>query len=180
MEKIIFLDIDGVVNDNSCESFLTSCVKILNNLVVKEKAKVVLISSWQGTGTKARRKRVLEILNESGIKVDDFIDPNLEGNLGDISLPSRVIGIVDYLKKNNDCNYVILDDEFHNDYKLLCLNHFKTHMYKGLQRNDLNLIAFKSVNLSILNRVDYHYRQLGDYEKATNNLIKVLRKIAAK
>ena len=49
----------------------------------------------------------------------DFINPNFEGNLGDIKLPSRLLGIVDYLKNNEITNYVVLDDEYHNDYKLI-------------------------------------------------------------
>lgn len=82
-------------------------------------AKVVIISSWQMNGTEARRKALKHQIEGLCIYNIDFINPNFEWNLGDIKLPSRLLGIVDYLKNNEITNYVVLDDEYHNDYKLI-------------------------------------------------------------
>lgn len=43
-ENIIFLDIDGVLND-SCSEFLSESIEVLNLLVQMYNAKVVMISS---------------------------------------------------------------------------------------------------------------------------------------
>ena len=125
MKNIIFLDIDGVLNDN-CSEFLSESVEVLKLLVQIYNAKVVMISSWQMNGIETRRKALKYQFEKLSIYNIDFIGPNFRGGLGDIKLPSHLLGIVDYLKKNEITNYVILDDDYHNDYKLICLNHFKT------------------------------------------------------
>lgn len=175
MENIIFLDIDGVLNDNNC-LFLKESVETLKLLIKRYNAKVVIISSWQMNGTEARRKRIKKQFEELCIYNIDFIDPNLEGNLGDIKLPPRLLGIVDYLKNNKVENYVILDDDYHNDYKLICLNYYKTKSFKGLDYKDLSKIILKPTNLNNFQHIKYQYRQLGNYEVLTNNLIRVLKK----
>lgn len=175
MKNIIFLDIDGVLNDNYSE-FLSESIEALKLLVQVYDAKVVIISSWQMNGTKVRRKALKSQFEEFGIYDIDFIDPNFEGSLSDIKLPSRLLGIVDYLKNNEIANYVILDDEFHNDYKLVCLNHFMTMSFKGLTFRDLSKIALNPVNLNNFKHINYQHRQLTNYENVTNSLIKVLRK----
>ena len=179
MDKIIFLDIDGVLNDNSSD-FVDSCVESVKELLSKNDAKVVMITSLQGNGTSKRRNRLSKKLNEVGIKVDDYIDPNFDGNLCGISIPSRVLGIIDYLKNNSDVSYVILDDEFHNDYKMSGLNYYKTHTWYGFQRKEIDRITFMKVNLNILSNFKYEYRELGAYEKATNDVIRILKKVLEK
>ena len=84
-----------------------------------------------------------------------------------------MLGIVDYLKKHPKFSYVILDDKYHNDYKLICLNHYKTMPYKGLTYKDLPKITFKPVKLNNFKDINYEYRELGEYELVTNKLIKV-------
>ena len=56
-------------------------------------AKVVIISSWQMNGTEARRKALKHQIEGLCIYNIDFINPNFEGNLGDIKLPSRLLGM---------------------------------------------------------------------------------------
>lgn len=180
MENIIFLDIDGVLNDNGDNNFNLESVNVVKRLVEENSAKVVVISSWQGFGTKRRRNKTEEKLNSVGIDVYDFIDPNLEGDICDMSLSYRCVGIVDYLKKNSLCNYIILDDEFHNDYRLMCFNYFKPSKWVGLKEKDYDKLYFKKVNLNILNKVNYHYRELGAYEKSINNLVLTLKNIVEK
>ena len=131
-------------------------------------------------GNKSRRKRITKMLEHYNINITDFINPNFEGNMCGIEIPSRVIGIVDYLKKFNNYNYVILDDEYHNDYKLLCLNYYKTNPNKELKIKDISKINFKPVNLNNFKYVNYYYRELGDAEKIQNDLIIVLKKVYLK
>ena len=94
-----------------------------------------------------------------------------------MNIPDRVLGIIDYLKNNEVSSYVIIDDDYHNDYKLLCLNHYRPFPLKGLTYKDLSKISFKKVNLNNFEYINYKYRKLGAYEQVTNGLIKDLKKI---
>lgn len=181
MKNIIFLDIDGVLN-NIQVRFNKESVNVVKELIRKYSAKIVMISSWQRNGVKSRRKWIQQQFENLGIYDIDFINPNFEGNLcfkdslSRIKIDSRLLGIVNYLQNEGECNYVILDDEYHNDYKLICLNHYRTITFKGLTYKDLPKITFKPVNLNNFKYINYKYRQLGKYELVTNNLIKVLKR----
>ena len=174
--KIIFLDIDGVLNDIRVK-FKEESVNVVKELIKIYNAKVVMITSWQLNGTINRRKYIANRLEEQGIYDVDFIEPNFEGSFLNIDVPDRVLGIIDYLKNNDVSSYVILDDDYHNDYKLLCLNHYRPFPLKGLTYKDLSKISFKKVNLNNFEYINYKYRKLGAYEQVTNGLIKVLKKI---
>lgn len=181
MENIIFLDIDGVLN-NIRVKFNEESVNVVKELIQRYNAKVIMITSWQMNGTKARRKWIQQQFEKLNIYDIEFIDPNFKGKLCfkgssyHIEIDSRLLGIINYLQNNGECNYVILDDDYHNDYKLLCLNHYKTMPLKGLTYKDLPKITFKPVNLNNFKYIDYQYKQLGEYELVTNNLVKVLKK----
>lgn len=178
MEKVVFLDIDGVLNNNFGEyQFLSCCVESVKRIIKDNEAKVVIISSLQGSGTIVKRKRLEDKLNRIGIEIHDFIDPNFVGDINGIFLPSRLLGIIDYLKYNKGCNYVILDDDYHNEYSFLGLNCFECDMWTGLQYESSKAVCFEKFDDVILNNINYCYRELGDYEKVTNDLIKVLKQI---
>lgn len=176
MKNIIFLDIDGVLN-NIRVKFNEESVNVVKELIKIYNAKVVMITSWQLNGTINRRKNIANRLEEQGIYDVDFIEPNFKGDFLNIEVPDRVLGIIDYLKNHDVSSYVILDDDYHNDYKLLCLNHYRTLPLKGLTYKDLSKISFKKVNLNNFEYVNYDYRKLDEYEQVTNDLIKVLKKI---
>ena len=125
MDKIIFLDIDGVLNDNTVNGYLERCVNCLKSLIDRTNSKVVIISSLQGSGTIEKRRRLSEKLNSVGINVNDYIDPNFKGDLNGVSLSNRVIGIIDYLKKYQESSFVIIDDEFQEEYNVLGLNSYR-------------------------------------------------------
>ena len=127
--KIIFLDIDGVLNDIRVK-FKEESVNVVKELIKIYNAKVVMITSWQLNGTINRRKYIVNRLEEQGIYDVDFIEPNFEGIFLNIDVPDRVLGIIDYLNNNHVSSYVILDDDYHNDYKLLCLNHYRSFPLK--------------------------------------------------
>lgn len=173
--NVIFLDIDGVLNDNITNYSLTSinCLKLLQDSF---NSKIVIISSQQGNGTTSKRRKITEQLSNYGIRNIDFIDPNFEGYFLNFKVPSRILGIVHYLKTTPIDNYVILDDDYQNDYKIIQLNHFKTKAFKGLTPKDLKKISLKPVNLNNFKYVYYNYRQLGEYELLTNTIIKILKK----
>lgn len=181
MENVLFLDIDGVLN-NIKVRFNEESVNVVKELIQRYNAKVVMITSWQTNGTEARRKWIKHQFEKLGIYDIDFIDPNFEGNLcfkdslSHIKIDSRLLGIINYLQNKDECNYVILDDDYHNDYKMLCLNHYRTMPLKGLTYKDLPKITFKLVNLNNFKYIKYQHRQLGQYELVTNKLIKVLKK----
>lgn len=179
MENIVFLDIDGVLNVDSNDLSLVS-IEVLKELVFKYNAKIVMITSRQGNGTENKRNKIRCLFENLGFNNIDFIDPNYEGNLFDIKLPARLLGIIDYLKKNPFSNYVILDDDYNNDYKIISLNGYRILPSKGLKNDDLNKITFKHVNLDNFKYINYQYRQLGEYELVTNNLIRVLKRIYEK
>lgn len=178
-ENIIFLDFDGVIcvitNDNKTEH-PGQQIKILRNIINKYNAKVVVISSWLGNGSAKNKRKINEFLSKYGITNIDFIDLNFEDSifLGK-NIPKRVIGIIDYLKKINNCNYIILDDEYHNDYKLLGLNYYKTNMWKGLTNKDVSKIHLKKANTKHLNNIEYHHRKLNIDEQKYYDMIKVLK-----
>lgn len=175
MDNIIFLDIDGVLNNNDSK-FSVENIITLRQLISFTNSKIVIISSRQGNGREYIRNKIRDEFKKLKIYNIDFIDPNFEGSLGNIKLPSRILGIVDYLKRHKTSNYIILDDEYSNDYKLMCLNYYKTSTFNGLTYSDLYKIKLKPVNLNNFKHVNYKYRKLGSYELATNNLIKTLKK----
>ena len=99
--KIIFLDIDGVLNDIRVkfkEESVTEnivCKPTDKELIKIYNAKVVMITSWQLNGTINRRKYIANRLEEQGIYDVDFIEPNFEGSFLNIDVPDRVLGIID-------------------------------------------------------------------------------------
>lgn len=185
MQNIIFLDIDGVLNDN-CAYFLLESVDVLKHLIKLYNAKIVMITSLQGNGTEKRRKRIRDKLKDFNIQNIDFIDPNFEGELyfdgyvKGFKMVPRLLGIINYLQNTGKCNYVILDDDYYFDYKFIKLNCYRPSPFDGLTYEDLPKIKFETVNLNDFKNIKYRYRQLGAYELATNNLVRVLKNIQEK
>ena len=177
MQNIIFLDIDGVLNDNINDKFNEESIHVLKTIINKNNAKLVIISSLQSNGTINKRNNIINIFYNLGITNLDFIDPNYVGTFLNIKISSRSLGIIDYLKNNNNIKYIILDDEYHNEYRLLGLNYYKTNKYKGLLNKDINNIELREPYTRVFKYINYKYRTLGQYELVTNKLIKILHKI---
>ena len=106
--KVIFLDIDGVLNTNSDREILDDKLKLLSELVSKTGADVVLSSSWRygwnqpklnQIGT--RIYRLKQLLKNNGIVIKDTIGLDL----------TKSMQIKNYLNTNLISNYVVLDDE---------------------------------------------------------------------
>ena len=138
--KVIFLDVDGVLNDQDLifEKFKTKEIEISKDklLLLKkiitsnDDTKVVLSSSWRiGLLRKDGKivadttyhKEFLELLKEYSIQIYD-ITP---------SMMSRPEEIKYYLDNNDIESYVILDDEDLNDE-----NQVKTDFFNGGLREE--------------------------------------------
>ena len=119
--KVIFLDIDGVLNTPSSESRCGEYIGIdddkverLKQIVEKTKAKIVLISTWKKYWRKEKKFKPLqdyfanyldEKLAKQGLKAIDKTKDKANGRY-----LSRGEGILEYVYRNNVENYIILDD----------------------------------------------------------------------
>lgn len=126
--KVIFLDIDGVLNTNSDREILNDKLKLLSELVSKTGADVVLSSSWRygwnqlklnQPGT--RIYRLKQLLKDNDIVIKDTIGLDL----------TKSIQIKNYINTNMTSNYVVLDDE-----PIDIANLVKTNGDVGLTQSD--------------------------------------------
>lgn len=135
--KIIFLDIDGVLN---CENSRSCCgeyrgiddkkAKNLAKIVEKTGAKIVLISTWKEGWYKIDKKYqdILANYLDKKMKKQGLIifDKTLDYSGGQYL--SRGEGILEYLSRAHAKNYVILDDlQFDYDGCGLTNNFVKTN-----------------------------------------------------
>ena len=155
--KIIFLDIDGVLN---CQNFLinryqevikfnSNCnikneklkhtkiqlmdidykkLRLLKEIIDITNSKIVIISSWKSLVTFSYIKQILIAL---GIPIIDVTNDNLF---------NRGEGIKRYLLENEITNYIIIDDEIFDDYDEILLSRLiKTNFYEeGLTEEHKN------------------------------------------
>ena len=144
--KVIFLDIDGVLNTPSSESRCGEYIgidddktKLLADIIKRTKAEIVLISTWKKYWRKEEKLKPLqdysatyldEKLKKFGIKAADKTKDKSEGKY-----LSRGEGILEYIERNKVENYVILDD-FQFDYDGLGLTDYliKTKQTEGLTK----------------------------------------------
>ena len=187
-DNIVFLDFDGVINKNSCiedKEVVPECLEVLLILIKKYNLKVVPIAGALsiGLGTAKTKKNITNRLNSYGIfDIDGFIETNYCGTFLDKKISSRTIGIVDYLIKRGEVNYIIIDHENQREYKMLNLNHLKTIPHVGLTMKDLNQFSLKKNTCYAFDKVDYKYKDFSNapYIVNSNNLIRVLKKVYQK
>lgn len=135
MRKVIFLDIDGVLNtsytkyrDEVLDDFrLDYLAKIVN----KTHAKIVLTSTWRYNISKNffslkaysnSTKKLIEALKERGLKISALL-PDTPNN-------RRAEDISEFIKKHKVTRFVILDDELFNyDSLKLSDNLLRTSFY---------------------------------------------------
>ena len=136
MKKVIFLDIDGVLNtsytkyrDDILDEFrLDYLAKIVN----KTRAKIVLTSTWRYNLSKSlfsfkaynnSTKKLIESLKERGLKISALL-PDTPNN-------RRAEDISEFIKKHKVTNFVILDDELFSYESLkLSNNLLRTSFYE--------------------------------------------------
>lgn len=120
--KIIFLDIDGVLNCHYLTigniivdggTLNTVLVEKLNTLIRETNAKVVISSSWRILNTQAE---IIDMLQSAGFQGEVI-------GMTPRSCNIRGVEIHDWLKSRNDVeNYIILDDD--SDMLLWQASHF--------------------------------------------------------
>ena len=136
MKKVIFLDIDGVLNtsytkyrDEVLDDFrLDYLAKIVN----KTRAKIVLTSTWRYNLSKRffsfkaynnSTKKLIELLKERGLKISALL-PDTPNN-------RRAEDISEFIKKHKVTHFVILDDELFNYDSLKLSEHLlRTSFYE--------------------------------------------------
>lgn len=119
--RVIFLDIDGVLNtlssEERCGEYIgidDDKVKRLSDIVKRTNAEIVLISTWKKYWRKEEKLKQLqdytaryldEKLAKFGLKAVDKIRDKTDG----VYL-SRGEGMLEYIDRNNVKSFVILDD----------------------------------------------------------------------
>ena len=154
--KVIFLDIDGVLNGEGtrarCCGYMgidNDKAKRLADIVKATGAKVVLISTWKQTWRKTEKKYqgfLANYLDRKMKEVGVSIYDKTRDTDGKIYF-SRGEGILDYLNREKVENYVILDDG-QADYDSCGLtdNYVKTNFYTGALTDELAQKAIKILN----------------------------------
>lgn len=149
--KVIFLDIDGVLNTPSSESRCGEYTGIdddkverLKKIVEKTKAEIVLISTWKKYWRKEKKFKPLqdysanyldEKLAKQGLKAIDKTKDKANGRY-----LSRGESILEYVYRNNVENYIILDDcQFDYDGCGLTDNYVKTNQIEGLSEQQVKV-----------------------------------------
>jgi len=135
--KVIFLDVDGVLNsvkDKFSQTLETSShLMLLGELVQRTNAEIVLSSSWRGVPS---LRRVLD---------DKLHEVNVVIASVTRSLPgTRGVEIKDWLTDKNVDSFVILDDDDDMD-EMTNTNLVLVNANNGLQRKDIEK-ALKILN----------------------------------
>lgn len=146
--KIIFLDIDGVLN---CKTSRSRCGKYIgiddDKLSLLKKvaeacgAGIVLVSTWKNNWQKSEKEKFKQDdlahyldkkFKKHGLQVYDKTSDSLDGVYF-----SRGESILDYIRRNNVTGHVILDDmQFDYDGCGLTDNFVKTNIAVGLTQKD--------------------------------------------
>lgn len=120
--KVIFLDIDGVLNYRTCKARCPNCstligiedsrVERLAKIVKATNAELVLTSTWKLNWINEEDEQGIYLdrqLAKHGLHIIDFTEDDGW---------NRWFGIKDYLDRFSKCieSYVILDDEIFQDY----------------------------------------------------------------
>ena len=149
--KIVFLDIDGVLNTPSSKSRCGGYIGIdndkverLKKIIDKTKAEIVLISTWKKHWYKEERLKLSQ----------DYIADYLDAKLAKYNLKatdktvekfegqylSRGEGIIEYIYRKNVENYIILDDcQFDYDGCNLTDKFIKINQSEGLSEKQVNV-----------------------------------------
>lgn len=139
MNRLIFLDIDGVLNGENyynriidegvdlsdiLNNFDKNAIKILYRIVETTKAKIVISSTWRF------QENIKEILVDVGFNLDDIVGstPRLRTSRG-YEIQKWLMDNKD--KLDNDLTYVIFDDDSDMLDEQLC-NFIKTSRWTGL------------------------------------------------
>lgn len=136
--KVVFLDVDGVLNSRESiqrdgpHSMDSGMLNNLKTLIDQTGATIIISSTWRLDSD--NHAELLEKLSDFGLK-SHGVTPDLEGQfLGD-----RTMEISSWLKQNNVTNWVALDDlPLHRLDENLMDGHFvHTNPHLGFTKEDL-------------------------------------------
>ena len=106
--KVIFLDIDGVLNTNSNKEILNDKLKLLSELVSKTGADVVLSSSWRNWWNHPKINTPDSFITKWK---KQFLDNNISITLTtELECPKN-ISIEKFITQHNVKCFVVLDDQ---------------------------------------------------------------------
>lgn len=120
--KVIFLDIDGVLNYRTCKARCPNCqsligiedsrVERLAKIVEATNAELVLTSTWKLNWMNEEDEQGIYLAKQLAKYRLHIIDSTKDDGW------NRWSGIKDYLDKHSKCieSYIILDDEIFQDY----------------------------------------------------------------
>ena len=120
--KVIFLDVDGVINDAVTEDrtpdgFIGLCTAMIVNLarvVEKTDAKIVLVSTWKSEWDELEENRTPDgAYLDKRLKEHDIVISDKTAD----RVSDRGNGIVTWLKNHPEVkNWIVLDDDVFFDY----------------------------------------------------------------
>ena len=136
--KIIFLDVDGVLNSIDSEDHLHgfigldySGIKLLKEIVDATEAKIVLVSTWKLAWHKDNKSRQdsLAAYLDQRLAEEGLVIMDKTGG----SIAERGHGIIDWLSEHPTDSWIVLDDEIFEDYEECgIMPHLvKTSFYNG-------------------------------------------------
>jgi len=149
--KIIFLDIDGVLNYKDSKSRIYSFigidnkrVKLLKKIISMTNAKIVLCSSWKDDWSLNKEEQTehgnyldRKLRNEGLYILDKTKDNNSD----------RGHGIHKWINSRNVTNWIVLDDEIFDDYDEEIIKHLvKSSFYEDGLNEKLVDEAIKLLN----------------------------------
>lgn len=135
--KVIFLDVDGVLNSIDSEDRFSYCIgldysgiKLLREIVDATDAEIVLVSTWKLSWDKdgSRPDTLGEYLDDRLAEERLTIMDKTGGNMDE-----RGHGIIDWLSEHPTDSWIVLDDEIFEDYEECgIMPHLvKTNFYDG-------------------------------------------------
>ena len=125
--NIIFLDVDGVLNDSFSQRFDEKRINIINHIIEKSNFKIVVSSTLRNNPL---------LFNKLKTLVNNIIDKtkNLSKYVNHFET-LRVAEILEYISSHNVNKFLVIDDAY-----LLMENFYFIADDNGLQKKDINNI----------------------------------------
>lgn len=180
--KVIFLDIDGVLNSWSTGyKITTEKLQLLNNLIEQTGAKIVISSSWR-IGSKDVKDFLDKNFSKCTFRLDNFKDVANQEYITNIFYNDNIIGLTDtfgpsrgdeikrWLDNHSDDveSYVILDDD--TDMLDEQLEHLvQTDTYYGITDREVHLASLILNKQFVPNKIRLNHELYYRYRKELDN-----------
>ena len=180
--RVIFLDIDGVLNSwASFYKITTEKLQLLNDLIEQTDAKIVISSSWR-IGSKDVKEFLDKNFSKRTFRLDNFKDATNRECIENIFYNDNIIGLTDtfgpsrgdeikrWLDNHSDDieSYVILDDD--TDMLDDQLEHLvQTDTYYGITNREVHLATLILCNQFVPNKIRLNNELYYRYRKQLDN-----------